>query len=128
MKDNQTSILLFGRDEHLLVTRQWVLQSRGYRVLTIGHLSEIASIPKVPPIQVLLLCHSLLPGEGAAAIAIATSRWPEIQSLALVAETSRAPAGILGQLLHTMDGPGRLISIVGDLIAHSASVADSTPP
>lgn len=128
MKDNQTSILLFGRDEHLLVTRQWVLQSRGYRVLTINHLPEITSIPRLPPMRVLLLCHSLLPGEDAAAIEIATSRWPEIQSLSLVAETSRAPSGILGQLLHTMDGPGRLISMVGELIALRPTTADSTHP
>ena len=128
MKDNQTSVLLFGRDEHLLVTRQWVLQSRGYLVVKINHLSEIPSIPRLPPMRVLLLCHSLLPGEAAAAIEIATSRWPEIQSLSLIVDGNRAPGGILGQLMHTMDGPAKLISLVGELVARSAIVPGSTHP
>ena len=116
MKLNQTSILMYGHDQHLLATRQWVLQSRGYRVLTVEHLSAIGSIPQTPPVKLLLLCHSVTQREGDAAIALATARWPEIQRLALVADSGRAPAGILGQLLHTMDGPAKLISMVGELL------------
>jgi hypothetical protein len=125
MKTNQSSILIFGHDGHLLATRQWVLQTRGYRVLTIENSSTIQTIPQTPPVKLLVLCHSLSPAESATAVAMATSRWPEIQTLALVAESARAPAGILGQLLHTMEGPAKLISLVGQLVGKDASIADS---
>ncbi len=130
MKSNQTSILMYGHDEHLLATRKWVLQSRGYRVLTIERPSAIASIPELPAIKLLVLCHSLSPEESAAALALATSRWPDIQSLALVADVTRAPSGILGQLLHTMDGPAKLLSLVGELVgqAGQGAIPRSTHP
>ena len=123
MKTNQNSILLFGHDEHLLVTRQWVLQSRGYRVLTISDLSQVSSIPATPPVKLLVLCHSLSPAEIALATVRATARWPEIQILQLTAEGGRVPSGILGQLLHTMDGPAKLVSLVDSLVGHAAPAA-----
>jgi hypothetical protein len=116
MKTNQSSILIVGHDEHLLATRQWVLQSRGYRVLKTDRASKIASIPREPPVQLLLLCHSLSPLEKADAISLATARWPGIQTLSLAADSSRAPAGILGRLMHTVDGPAKLISMVDGLV------------
>lgn len=118
MKSNQTLILMYGHEETLLATRQWVLQSRGYRVRVIGKLADIAAIPQMPPPRLLLLCHTLSPGEITSAIAAATSKWPEIQTLQLVEDHGRAPSGILGQLLHTMDGPGKLITMVGELVGN----------
>lgn len=121
MKTNQNSILLFGHDEHLLMTRQWVLQSRGYRVLTISDLSQLSLIPGDPQVKLLVLCHSLSQAESAIATARATDRWPEIQTLELSAEGGRVPTGILGQLLHTMDGPAKLVSMVDNLVGHAAT-------
>jgi hypothetical protein len=118
MKSNQTLVLMYGRDETLLATRQWVLQSRGYRVRTIGKLADIAMTPQIPMPRLLLLCHTLSPGEITSAIAAATSRWPAIQKLQLIEDLGRAPSGILGQLLHTMDGPGKLITMVGELVGN----------
>lgn len=123
MKANQNSILLFGHDDHLLVTRQWVLQSRGYRVLTLSNLSQLGSIPAEPPLKLLVLCHSLSPAEIALATARATARWPEIQTLQLIAEGGRVPSGILGQLLHTMEGPAKLVSLVEGLVGHAVPAA-----
>jgi hypothetical protein len=56
MKPTQISIVLFGRDAHLLETRKWVLQSLGYRVLTVGRVSELRNIPSTPPVALLVLC------------------------------------------------------------------------
>ena len=123
MKMNQSSILLFGHDEYLLATRQWVLQSRGYRVLTTTNLARIDTIAAMPPIKLLVLCHSLSPAEIAEATARAAARWPEIQLLELMADGGRVPAGILGQLLHTMDGPAKLVSMVENLVGHAAAAA-----
>jgi hypothetical protein len=122
MKANQNSILMIGHDEHLLATRQWVLQSRGYRVITLVGLARFAAIPQTPPIRLLLLCHSLSEDEGEAAMVLAEARWPGIQGLTLGAEISRAPSGLLGQLLHTMDGPAKLVAMVGELIGNAPQV------
>ena len=123
---NAVSILIYGHDEQLLETRQWVLQSRGSRILTITHPSGVMSIPRTPPIKLLLLCHSLSAEEGKAAIALGESRWPGIQILALEANVYRAPAGLLGQLLHTVDGPAKLISMVDELVGSGS--ASARPP
>ena len=88
MKTTQISILLYGRDAHLQETRKWVLQSRGYRVLTIQRLTELNRIPLTPPIALLVLCHTLTSKECSEAIDRATSRWPKIKKLALVRDSS----------------------------------------
>jgi hypothetical protein len=118
MKANKISIVMYGHDERLLATRQWVLQSRGYRVLTVAHPSKIASIPQNLSAKLIILCHSLSPQECDCAVALATARWPEIQSLVLDFDGSRMPDGLLGQLLHTMDGPAKLISAVNQIIGN----------
>jgi hypothetical protein len=126
MKESQASILMYGHDAYLLATRQWVLESRGYRVLALADLDGFAAIPQTPAIRLVLLCHSLSAEECEAAMSLARARWPEIQSLVLDVDGSRAPAGLLGQLLHTMDGPAKLIAMVGKLMG-SAPQAPAAP-
>jgi hypothetical protein len=116
MKANKTSIIVYGYDEHLLATRQWVLQSRGYRVFTAANLAKFKSIPLSVPVRLLILCHSLSAEECDAATLLATSRWPGIKSLVLDFDGTRMPAGLLGQLLHTNDGPAKLLSVVNEII------------
>ena|SRR5438067_1039952 len=122
MRKNQSPIVMLGHDEHLLATRQWVLQTRGYRVITSNDASILQSLPLMPPVQLLVLCHTLSAAERADAGAAARIRWPGVKSLMLTAEPSRAPSGILGQLLHTMDGPARLLSMVTELVGSSTEL------
>ena len=124
MNSNPISILIYGRIPSLLETRQWVLQSRGYRVLAITSLSAFRSVPPPSP-ALLILCHSLSSKEREAATALATSRWPTIKHLVLTADNSRNPSGILGQLLHTMGGPTNLLSMVGEIVGHGGSSSHS---
>ena len=119
---------MLGHDEHLLATRQWVLQTRGYRVITAINGSILHSLPLTPPVQLLVLCHTLSPAECADAAALASIRWPEAKSLTLAAEPGRAPSGILGQLLHTMDGPGKLLTMVTELVGSSAELQRAQHP
>jgi hypothetical protein len=128
MKANQTSILMYGHDEHLLVTRQWVLQSRGYRVLTRLDLAGFANIAVDPPIRLLLLCHTLSAGDCTEAIAAASERWPEVRSVVLEGGVGRTPSGLLGQLLHTMDGPARLVAVVSEMLGSDARSSVPTRP
>lgn len=116
-KDEPALILAFGHNPNLLETRQWVLQSRGYRVITAEALSAFELIPRTKMVSVVLLCHSLSAQEREGAIAISRSRWPGCQHLALEPDHGRAPTGILGQLLHTQDGPAQLITRIENLLA-----------
>lgn len=123
MKKNQSSILIVGHDDHLLATRQWVLQSRGYKVFTMEDAGLIEKVPASAPVRLVVLCHTLSEAERAAAARISTERWPGVKILTLVAESGRTPSGILGQLLHTMDGPDKLLSMVNEAVGTSAEVA-----
>jgi hypothetical protein len=110
------SILSYGRDPQLLETRSWVLQTRGYSVLNLTSLEEMAALPPAPGVVLLLLCHTLLAEDALAATALATRVWPGIKHVSVAAETSRAPTGLLGQLLHTADGPAGLLGEVAAAI------------
>jgi hypothetical protein len=125
MKRSQSSIVLIGHDEHLLETRQWVLQTRGYQVVSVPKVSAIRTIPPSDPVRLVVLCHTLSDRERKASVAAACSRWPGVKLLTLAAEPGRAPTGILGQLLHTMDGPAKLLALVSELIGSSSEMQDT---
>jgi hypothetical protein len=115
------SILLFGRDTHLLTTTQWALQSRGYQVITMTDLAEIDNLPATPPIDLLVLGNKLNPKECANAVAKATARWPGIKRLALSRDVASAPTSLLGKRMHPRDVPVRLLSMIGDLVGYAGS-------
>jgi hypothetical protein len=119
MKTNQPLILIYGHDENLGAKRQWLLQSRGYRVRIVESAAAIRALPLVPTVRLILFCHTATAGETTDAIALASSRWPEVRTLKLAEESGRAPSGILGQLLHTMDGPDKLITMVHSIVGES---------
>jgi DNA-binding response OmpR family regulator len=126
MNTTPISILLYGREPHLLTTSQWTLQSRGYQVVTMTDLDEIDSIPATPPIDLLVLGNMLTPKECANAVAKATARWPGIKRLSLTHDVTSAPARILGsQRMHPRDVPVRLLSMVGDLVGYAGSTSHS---
>jgi hypothetical protein len=128
MRKNQSSIVLLGHDEHLLATRQWVLQTRGYRVLRVQDVSAVDKLPLMPPVRLLVLCHTLSKREREDASAAASIRWPGVKCLTLAVDPGRAPSGILGQLLHTMDGPAKLLSMVTELVGSSADLQSARQP
>src|ERR1700761_6414532 len=103
MKSPNT-ILLFGRQPELLATRQWVLETRGYGIAVANTLAEMATVPKDPPVRLVLLCHTLTPADRTAATALAATRWPGAICRALT-QSARTPTGILGRLMHTCEGP-----------------------
>jgi len=119
------TILLFGRQPDLLDTRRWVLESRGYGIAIANSLVEMASLPKDPPVRVVLLCHLLTPAERTAAAALAATRWPGSITRALT-QATRVPTGILGRLMHTCDGPTDLVSMVRTLL-HEEPAAPPKP-
>jgi len=121
MTATQISIVLFGHDARLLETRKWALHSLGYRVLTAMHLAELDRIPNSPPVDLLVLCHTLSAKECAHAAAHASSRWPAIKKLALVRDSAKRPSKLLSQVRQTLDVSGRLLTMVSELVGHASS-------
>ena len=122
MKSNQISVLIYGHDARLLESRKWVLQSCGYRALSVGTVAALSKVPLTPPIDLLVLCYTVTPSECESAIAHAKLRWPNVKELALVRHNAaRDLAPVLGDLHRALDAPDPMLSMVGQLVGHSAS-------
>ena len=122
MKSNQISVLIYGHDARLLESRKWVLQSCGYRALSIRNVAALNQVPLTPPIDLLVLCYTLSPTECESVIAHAKLRWPNVKELALVRySAARDLLPALGELHRALDAPNPMLSMVGQLVGHSAS-------
>jgi hypothetical protein len=121
MKATQICVVMYGHDAHLLETQRWVLDSRGYRVLTIRRPSDLSRLQQTPAPSLLVLCRTLSPREREDAVARARACWPEIKILALVRDRSNTASDVLGQVMHTLDVPARLLTTVGELVGYAGS-------
>jgi len=122
MKSNQISVLMYGHDARLLESRKWVLQSCGYRALSVRHLSAIDRVPLTPAIHLLVLCYTLSPKECESAIAQAKLRWPHVKELVLVRHSSTPDFATIRSDVHkALDAPDPLLSMVGQLVGHATS-------
>jgi len=112
---------MLGRDTHLLETRKWVLQSLGYRVLTMSRLAELDGLAPTPPVNLVVLCHTLSTKERADAIARASKRWKDVKKLLLLRDSSTTPSAVLGQVERILDAPAGLLNKVTELIGYAGS-------
>jgi hypothetical protein len=109
------SILLYGHDQHLLRTRQMLLQGAGYRTMIATNLAEIDRLSHYETIDLLILCHSLTLEECGRALALAQSRWPFMRSLMLSAMGSWCFEEASVQVFDTTQGPAKLLVAVNHL-------------
>lgn len=122
MKSNQISVLMYGHDARLLESRKWVLQSCGYRVLSVRHLAALNRVPVTPPIDLLVFCYTLSSKECENAIAHAKLRWPNVKELALLRfNATRDSSPVLSDVQKALDAPAPLVSTVGQLVGHVSS-------
>ena len=122
MKSNQISVLIYGHEARLLESRKWVLQSCGYRALSVRSIAALNKVPLTPPINLLVLCYTLTPKECESAIAHAKLRWPNVKELALVRHNAaRESAPVFTHVRMAFDAPDPLVSMVGQLVGHSTS-------
>lgn len=121
MDATHITVVLYGRDAHLLELRKWFLHSCGYRVFSAMNLADLDAIPLEPPIDLLALCHTLSPDECAAAAAHASSRWPNVKKLAMVHDGSKCLAEIRSEVFHPLNAPSHLLTMVSELVGHAGS-------
>jgi DNA-binding NtrC family response regulator len=125
MMSMPTTILIYGRDAGLLETRQWLLERSGYRVLTTTEFPEVKRIVAEEGIDLLILCHSLSSAEAEEALGVAKEHGGRVHTLIMAAFTGSRPLGEPDVVIEAMDGPGKLISVVGKLLEYPDGAAPS---
>jgi hypothetical protein len=93
--------------------------------MSVPRVSDLDRVPVRPAVDLLVLCYTLSPKECADAVACAKIRWPGVKELALVSHGSRQPSHAVGKLLHTLDAPAPLLTMVGELVGYAGSSACS---
>jgi hypothetical protein len=115
------SVVLYGRDAHLLELRRWFLHSLGYRVFTAMQLSDLDLIPIEQPVALITLCHTVSAADYTATVAKAALRWPDIKSLSLARDGSGISSAINLEAPRPMDAPTHLSNMITQLVGHSGS-------
>lgn len=109
------SVLLFGKDTHLLRTRRWLVESAGFQVFATDQFLTLNQIFTEHPVDVLILCHSLSFEERERAKAIAQAHASMTKVLVLVSTEAGASAQSSERMLSTAEGPKRLLDAVEQL-------------
>lgn len=117
MSPKNISILVYGRDPQLLETRQWVLERAGYRVSTATELSDIAQLVPLDQICLLILCHTLSMEECGRAIALVHTRWPQVETVVLIAGQTGCRPVSSSEVVDAMEGPVKLLNAVAKLVS-----------
>ena len=79
-------ILISGRDESLLATRELILEKAGYRVTTT--LLPLESVTAASKVRLLLLCHTLSAAERARDLAEIAAAFPNVKTICFRASDS----------------------------------------
>jgi hypothetical protein len=116
---SQISILMYGRDAQLLDTRRWVLEQAGYWVSQTTELSSLVRLVPLEHVNLLILCHTLSMEDCGRALALVQTRWPEVQTITLVAGNSGCRLVNSSYSVDSREGPARLINTVAALVKTS---------
>jgi DNA-binding NtrC family response regulator len=109
-------VLMFGRDSLLLQTRQWLLQSVGYRAHIARELAEVEDVLSRGEVELLVLCHTLAGEECEQAIAL-LQRWsPSAKCLVLTANGCSCLAALCEESTQARDGPRKFVAKVTTLM------------
>ena len=112
-------VLLCGTDSTLLSTRREVLRSVGYNVLTASLPAEIGIIVRGRTIDALVLCHTLLPEQQRAAIAILRRYVPSAKSVILTKSATCETNVNSDAVISTVDGPRVMIEAMVRLLSNA---------
>ncbi|HEV2620119.1 MAG TPA: hypothetical protein VGU23_09315 [Acidobacteriaceae bacterium] len=116
------SILVYGRDIHLIETRRWVLEHAGFAVSTTLELRDAEDRIDADHFDLFILCHTLSAEECTSILANVHSRHPEMKILIL--SRSRPDCGSKDDfVLSAFATPQALISTVSGLISMPVAAA-----
>jgi hypothetical protein len=111
-------VMICGNDEHLLHTRQLVLEKAGMYVEVAVGIEMLRSLRVDPSCQLAILGHSLKPGEQEEVIDLLRGQLPFLPILVLTSTLHEQPSGRY-QVLDVREGPIALIAKSKAMIAES---------
>lgn len=112
-------ILMFGKDNLLLDSRSLLLSRTACHVTVAMQLYDFECCLAVAAFDLVILCHTLSPAEGTAAVAVTESQSP---ILILQSGVSGCSSELSVHTAHTADGPERLVTVVQNLIRQATSL------
>ncbi len=112
-------VVLCGTDPTLLSTRQAVLRSVGFDVLTATRLEEIEALILFRIVDALVIGHTLKPEQQKAALAILHRYCPNAKSVILTRSTTREMDAHPDAFVSTVEGPKTLIQTLDRLLNHA---------
>jgi DNA-binding NtrC family response regulator len=86
--NSHQTIVFYGRDELLLMTRRRILESAGFRASVTSEVKEIPRLVRELSPDLLVLCHSLSRTECLVAGMVAKNHRAELRTLLMVADGS----------------------------------------
>ncbi len=111
-------ILNFGNADTLLVTRELILMSAGFEVVSANCWSAIGSTPLHQPIHLAILGHTLKKSEHLEIIQEVRLRWPEARMLVLTTEDSGIVEFRSGVYVMSSRDPAFLLAVCDQLLAN----------
>jgi hypothetical protein len=112
-------ILHLGYDELLLQTRSWVLEHAGFHVTTLSDLEVLGQLDGVPPVDLLLLCHTLSPDDCREAEIWLRLVRPTGKTLRLVENGLENLPETEHHTFRSLDGPTPLLESIQKVLAYS---------
>jgi DNA-binding response OmpR family regulator len=115
------SILFYGHDELLLMTRRRILEGAGFRADVTSEVKEIPRLVRKLPADLVVLCHSLSRTECVVAGLVARNHRPEVRMLLLAAdgffrERDTAMSEVADDILTLSLEPERLVAKVRSML------------
>ncbi len=121
------SVVLFGRDAHLLQTRGWLLASTGPRVTIVLDLSELLQVILTQPCDLLILCHSLTSSDCAGALSLASRYAPKMRIVGLESGDPLSWHAFPPEVVISETSPARFVSTVQSLLIANSRTNTGTP-
>jgi DNA-binding NtrC family response regulator len=113
-----SKILAFGHDATLLHTRELILRRDGFDVVTATNRAEAGRILSQQPIDLVILCHTVLEPERQSILSLAHAYRPDLKVLVLTTASFASRSWDQDATLCTLDGPPRLLAAVHHLTLH----------
>jgi DNA-binding response OmpR family regulator len=117
----QTTILVYGHDPLLLVTRRLLLENAGFRVFTTVELADAIQLTITHHFAILILCQTLDVKEREHILATAQGSRPPIKALILMADsTPIRTVGMQDVVLDSLVGPQTLLAVIDRMLESKA--------
>jgi hypothetical protein len=123
----QRSVVCFSHDSSLLMSRVWLMEKMGCRVIPVTSETEFRETLHTYPVGLVVLCQSLTSEECRKADAFSRKHSPEARVLVLfITQQKYVPQGD-GVLLDAQCGPATFLSTVRSMLPSLDGLAVDFP-